>query len=138
MLNEERIKLMTRMASYAEEDGKKNRNVADHFRGDYVAVEVIKAIISATLAFMVVFAMYIYYNFETLMVDIYHIDLFEFGGKIVKYYGLFTVCYCVLVYIGFSIKYSKARKNLRRYFNNLKRLGVLYNKEKMLEMGDKK
>ena len=129
MLNEERIKLMTRMASYEDNEGRKNVAVSRHFRSDYVSLQVIKAIICATIAYMIVCGAYIYYDFEEFMSNIYKIDLLDLAAKMLKYYMIFTVTYCVLVYIAFSVKYGKAKKNLKRYFNNLKLLGAMYNKE---------
>ncbi|MBO7600873.1 MAG: hypothetical protein J6S95_06975 [Lachnospiraceae bacterium] len=129
MLNEERIKLMTRMASYEDNEGRKNVAVSRHFRSDYVSLQVIKAIICATIAYMIVCGAYIYYDFEEFMSNIYKIDLLDLAAKMLKYYVIFTVAYCVLVYIAFSVKYGKAKKNLKRYFNNLKLLGAMYNKE---------
>ena len=37
MLNEERIKLMTKMACYEANEGKKNVAIGNYFRGDYIA-----------------------------------------------------------------------------------------------------
>ena len=129
MLNEKRIKLMTRMASYEDGEGRKSRSVASHFRSDYVALQVLKAVICATIASMIVFGVYVYYNFEELMLDIYKIDVFELAAGILKKYVIFTVAYCVIVYIAFSIRYSRARHSLKIYFNNLKYLGNLYKEE---------
>ena len=129
MLNSTKIKLMTRMQSYEDGEGKKNQAVARYFRSDYVGVQVLKAVICATIAYMIVFAAYIYYDFETFITNIYKIDLWDFAAKVLKYYVVFVVAYAVLVYIGFWIKYGKAKKNLRRYFNNLKLLGSIINKE---------
>lgn len=129
MLNEQRIKLMTRMASYEANEASKNESVARHFRSDYVSLQVIRAIICATIAYMIVFGAYIYYDFESFMLNIYKMDLWDFAGKALKYYVIFTVSYCVIVYVAFTVKYSKAKKSLKRYFNTLKLLGSLYNKE---------
>lgn len=133
MLNEERVKLMTRMASYESTEGKKNEAVANHFRSDYVGLQVLKAVICATFAYMIVFGVYIYYNFEELMLNIYRMDLWEFAVSIIKTYAAFVISYSLLVYIAFTIKYSKAKQNLKRYFNNLKLLSALYAEEKKKE-----
>lgn len=117
------------MASYEDNEGRKNVAVSRHFRSDYVSLQVIKAIICATIAYMIVCGAYIYYDFEEFMSNIYKIDLLDLAAKMLKYYMIFTVTYCVLVYIAFSVKYGKAKKNLKRYFNNLKLLGAMYNKE---------
>ena len=114
------------MASYEETEGKKNVSVARHFRSDYVGAQVLKAVICATIACMIVFAAYIYYDFENLLTDIYKMDLMEYAAGLLKKYAIFMVGYCVIVYIAFTVKYSQARANLKKYFNNLKLLGTLY------------
>ena len=129
MLDENRIKLMTRMASYEEGEGKKNSSIARHFRSDYVGLQVLKAVICATIASMIVFGVYIFCNYESLLEDIYKIDLWDFAAGILKKYVVFTVSYSVVVYITFSIKYNKAKKSLKKYFNNLKLLNSIYVKE---------
>ena len=117
------------MASYEDGEGRKNSSVARHFRSDYVALQVIKAIVCASIAYMIVLGAYIYYDQERFMNDIYKMDIWQFAISVLKYYIIFTVTYCVIIYIWFTIKYSKAKKNLKRYFNNLKLLGSMYNRE---------
>ena len=133
MLNEERIKLMTSMASYEATEGKKNESVARHFRSDYVGLEVLKAVIFGTIAYMIVFGMYIYYDLENFLNNIYKMDLWKFASGILKYYVIFIVIYSVIVYIVFSVKYTHAKTNLKKYFNNLKYLSSLYGQEKKNE-----
>lgn len=133
MLSEERIKLMTRMASYEATEGKKNEAVSSHFRSDYVGMQVLKAVIYATIAYMIVFGVYVYYDFEEIMLNIYKMDLWAFAMSIIKKYVIFIVAYGAVVYVAFSIKYSKAKQNLKRYFNNLKLLSALYAEEKKKE-----
>lgn len=129
MLSEERIKLMTRMASFEATEGRKDIAVSNHFKSDYVGIQVLKAVICATIAYMIVFGVYIYCDFENFMVSIYKLDLVDFATKMLKYYAVFVVAYSVIVYIAFSVKYNKTKKNLKKYFNNLKLLNSLYTKE---------
>lgn len=75
MLNEEKIILMTQMASYEENEGKKNMAIGRYFRSDYIAIQVLKSILCATIAYAVCFALYVFYDFETFMQDIYKMDL---------------------------------------------------------------
>ena len=75
MLNESRIKLMTKMAAYESNEGKKNMAIGTFFHGDYISKEVIKSIIYGTVAYFVVVALYVVYDFEKFMTDIYNMDL---------------------------------------------------------------
>lgn len=117
---------MTKMASYEAHEGKKNVAVGSYFRGDYVGWHVLKSIISATIAFVVVFGMYIYYDFEVFMMDIYKMDLIEFARRILSRY-LWTVgIYAVISYVVYTVRYMKAVKSLKLYYMNLRKLAGMY------------
>ena len=51
MLSQERIKLMTKMAAYEENEGKKYMSIGSYFRSDYMGMQVIRSVICGTLAF---------------------------------------------------------------------------------------
>lgn len=129
MLNEERVILMAHMASYESGEGKQNVKIGNYFRSDYIAVQVLKAIISATIAFAVVFAMYFLYNFETFMQNIYKIDLIAFAKNVLTYYGVTVVSYGVLTYLVSTYRYARAKKSLKLYYQNLKKLNSLYHNQ---------
>ncbi len=127
MLNEEKVILMTQMASYEENEGKKNMAIGRYFRSDYIAIQVLKSILCATIAFAVCFALFIFYDFETFMQDIYKIDLIGFAKNVLMYYGVTVVVYAAASGLICSIRYAKAKKSLKCYYNNLKKLNSIYN-----------
>ncbi|MGN1146751.1 MAG: hypothetical protein ACI4R5_09900 [Acetatifactor sp.] len=130
MLNEKRIILMTKMASYEEKEGKKNLKIGNYFRSDYIAIQVLKSVLCATIAFAIVFALFILYDFETFMQDIYKMDLIGFARSVLIYYGVTVVVYGSLSYIICSYRYAKAKKSLKCYYHNLKKLNAMYNTRK--------
>ena len=126
MLNEKRIILMTKMASYEANEGRKNVAIGNYFRSDYIGWQVLKSIISASIAFIVVFGMYIFYDFEVFMTDIYKMDLLAFARYILEQY-LWTVgLYAVISYIVYTMRYNKAVRSLKLYQMNLRRLAEMY------------
>ena len=86
MLTEERVILMTKLASYEMSEGKKDKAVGNFFRSDYVGVQVLWSIISAAIAFVICFALYILYDLEAFMEDIYKIDLFVFAQNVLIWF----------------------------------------------------
>ncbi|MCI8922807.1 MAG: hypothetical protein HFI45_02230 [Lachnospiraceae bacterium] len=128
MINEEKVILMTRMASYEEHEGKKDISIIHYFRGDYIGFQVLKSVIAGTISFLALFAVYVFYNFEELMQDIYKMDLLEFGKSIVILYLCVVGAYGVISYVMFASKYSRARKSLKHYYDNLKKLSNMYDK----------
>lgn len=129
MLNEERIRLMTKMACYEADEGKKNVAIGSYFRGDYIGVQIIKSVISATVAFVILFAMFIFYDFEVFMSDIYKMDLLQLAKSVIIDYLVFTAVYVVISYGVYTYRYTKAKKSLKIYYNNLKKLAYLYDRE---------
>ena len=129
MLNEERIILMTKMASYETHEGKKNMQIGKYFRSDYIAIQVLKSLVCATISFGIVFALFIFYDFEVFMQEIYNMDLITFARNILLYYGVTVVIYGVVSYGICSYRYAKAKKNLKCYYQNLKKLNSLYNEQ---------
>lgn len=129
MLNESRIKLMTKMAIYEEHDGKKNMAIGSYFRGDYIGKEVIKSVVYGTIAYMIIIGVYVCYDFEILAQDIYKMDLIQFGVSLLKSYLKLVVSYAIITYIYYAMKYQAARRSLRSYYNNLRRLNSMYRKE---------
>ena len=126
MLNEKRIILMTKMASYEANEGKRNVAIGNYFRSDYIGWQVLKSIISATIAFVVVFGMYIFYDFELFMTDIYKMDLLEFAKRVFTLY-LWTIgVYAVISYVVYTVRYGRATKSLKTYYANLRRLSDMY------------
>lgn len=128
MLNEERIILMTKMASYEGHEGKKNVAIGNYFRSDYIGFQVLKSIISATIAFVIVFAMFVFYDFEIFMSSIYKMDIFEFVRNVLIVYLATVGGYALLSYIIYLRRYNAAKKSLKCYYNNLKKLSAIYEK----------
>lgn len=129
MLNEERVILMTHMASYECGEGKRNVKIGSYFRSDYIAVQVLKAAISATIAFAVVFGLYFLYDFEVFMQDLYKIDLIAFAKNVLIYYVVTVVGYGLVTYVISTYRYAKAKKSLKLYYHNLKKLNSLYEQQ---------
>lgn len=129
MLDESRIKLMARMASYEETEGKKTIPIASYFRGDYVSFNVVRTAISITVAFMVVTGVYIYYSLEDFIADIYRLDLMEVGRRLLTVYLVVVCLFSVFAYIFYSWKYDRAKKSLQGYYQALRRLSAGYDEE---------
>ncbi len=129
MISEERVILMTRLQSYEDNEGKHNVAIANYFRSDYLGRQILRSIICATLVTMMLFAGYILYDFENFMKNIYQIDLIAFARHALIVYLVFVGIFAVITYIVYAYRYTKAKKSLRQYFNNLKKLNQMYNKE---------
>jgi hypothetical protein len=126
MIDVDRVKLMTRMASYENTQGKENKKIGNYFRSDYLAAQSIKSFIYGTVAFLIGLAIYIVYDLEVFLSEIYDMDLLAFGKSVLTYYVIFIAVYVLLSLIYYIRRYSIARKSLRHFYNNLKKLSNYY------------
>ena len=127
MLNEERIILMTQMASYEKGEGKENVKIGNFFRSDYLALQVLKAVISGALVFVIGFGLYMLCYFETFLAELYQIDLVAFAKDTLVRFCIFVGGYAAIVYAVCSWRYAKAKTSLKCYYHNLKKLTSMYN-----------
>ena len=133
MLDQEKIILMTRLASYEKNEGKKNEAIGHYFRGDYIGWQVLKSIVAGTICFCIIAGGYVVYDFENFMLDIYKIDLLEYAKSLLIKYAVVVGIYAVITYIVYAYRYAGARKNLRTYAHNLNKLSRDYDKDKEKE-----
>ena len=120
MLSEERIILMTRMASYERGEGRENVKIGNYFRADYIALHVLKAVVCAIISFGILFGLYMLCNIEEFLEDLYKMDLLAFASCVM------VGGYAVLTYIVCTWRYARAKKSLKCYYHNLKKLNSLY------------
>ncbi len=126
MINENRVILMTKLASYEADEGKKYLAIAKYFRSDYISLQLLKAIISGTLAFAVVVGLALLYDFDTYMKDLYEMDFFQVGKELIILYLVCVGVYTLIVYIVAAYRYNRARQSLKIYYGNLKKLSKYY------------
>jgi len=126
MLNQKKIILMTRLASFEKNEGRKSAQIGHYFRNDYIGWQVLKSIISATIIYIILVAGFVIYDFENFMVDIYKLNLQEYGKELLIKYLVFVAVFGIITYIVYSYRYAKARKNLRIYARNLNKLAESY------------
>lgn len=130
MLNKRRVIVMTKMASYESTEGKKNGSIGKYYRGDYIGIQVIKSIIYATIAFLIVGGMYVLYDLENIMENLYEINsLLAIGKRVLVVYIIVIISYAMISYAIYSYRYSKARRKQKIYAKHLKMLGAMYDRE---------
>ena len=127
MLNENKVKMMTRMAIYEKNEGKKMLRTAKFFKGDYVSLAVLKSTIATTFAFIIVALMVVLCNTESIIRQINSMDYVALGKKIIVYYVLALIVYAVISGIYSAYQYDKTRSGIKKYVMRLNKLERFYN-----------
>lgn len=129
MLNNEKIRLMTRMASFDEVEGKKDIAVNGYFRGDYISFQLVKSAICVTLGFVVVFGLYLLYDLENFLANLYKIDIAAFGKEWLVKYVIVLLAYLVVSYFIYVMRFNRSKKRIRQYQQQMKELYMIYERE---------
>ncbi len=126
MLNEEKIKLMTRLALYEQSEGKKSLKATKFFKNDFVSKNIINSIISGIFVYLLLLLAWVLYRVEYYSQNISSLNLTSIGITAGVLFVLFMILYLILSYFVFSIKYKGFRKGLSQYNEDLKSLHLLY------------
>ena len=127
VLNENKVKMMTKMAIYEKNEGKKMLRTAKFFKGDYVSLAVLKSTIATTFAFIIVALMVVLCNTESIIRQINSMDYAALGKKIIVYYVLALIVYAVISGIYSAYQYDKTRSGIKKYVMRLNKLERFYN-----------
>ena len=114
MINEEKVKIMTKIAMYEQGEGKKYLPISKSYRSDYIGLALIKNFFLVTLGYLLVIAAVAAYFGEYLMENIHKMNLVAMGIYIVVGYVAALVLYSVLTYIQYSVKYYQAKKKRKK------------------------
>lgn len=129
MVNEDKVKLMTKLAIYESTKGKKQLNISKYYKRDYVRYNMFKTAVTATLAFFMILGGYILINAEELLLKLNEMDLLHEATKLGIIYAVFVIGYMVIARLVYARKYEKVKPDVIIYNHNLKKLKEMYDKE---------
>ena len=129
MLNNDKIRLMTKLAVYENKEGKEDIRLSKYYKTDYVRYQVIKSIIGATFGYALILVLIVLYRSEYIIKNAITLDYKTIGTYILGIYIMIAAVYGLASIVIYSIKYDLSRKKLGRYFKLLKRLSKIYNEE---------
>ena len=129
MLNEEKIKIMNKLAMYEQGEGKKYLPVSRYYRSDYIGLALIKNFFLVTIGYCLILAGIAAYFREYLVDNIHKMDLVAVGRNAVIGYVVVLVVFSVATYIQYSVRYHKAKKSVKEYYQELTQLNKIYSRE---------
>lgn len=140
MLNERKVKLMTKLAMYEKDEGKHFMPATKFFAGDYISWNMIKSVIAITVVYFLGLGIWLIYNIEQILENIATLDYFAIIRYAVMLYIILLIGYSVISYIVYTIKYRRIVKSLEKYDKGLKALAKIHVEEahKREELGGQK
>ncbi len=130
MLNNRKVRLMTKLAIYEKEDGKEDIRLGKYYRVDYVRYQMLKTLVAVTFGYLILVLLTILYNAEYLIAEAVKLDYAAIGRTLLGVYLVLVLVFVGLAGIGYTVKYNRSRKKLAKYYQMLKRLRTIYKEEK--------
>lgn len=129
MLNNRKVRLMTRLAMYEQKEGREDIRLSKYFRTDYVRLQVLKTVVALTAGYLLLLLILVVYHSEYLIRNAVGLN---YRAMIVQYAGIYVILlavYCSVATVGYILHYRASRKKLAKYFRMLRRLRSIYREE---------
>lgn len=129
MLNEEKIRLMTKLAIYEQGEGKEALHCNKYSKANYVSLNMIKAAVVVTIAYVLVVALFIMNRLEYFVKQLISVRLVNLGIKLLVIYVIVFIIYMLITYMIYSMKYIRMQEKNKGYSDDLKELYLMYKRE---------
>ena len=135
MINEEKVKIMTKIAMYEQGSGRKYLPISRYYRSDYIGLALIKNFFLVTIGYILVIAAVSVYFGEDLLENKHKMNLMAAGAYIIIGYIVVLAAYSVVTYIQYSVRYYRAKKSVKQYYGALTELSRIYTREEKKSSG---
>lgn len=130
MVNEEKVKLMNKMALYEEKYGKEDFKIASYYKKDYISYQTIITVIWVTVGYAVLFGIFAAAFMETLLdkANLFVMVLIVLAA--IALYLILAVSYGLFASRFYQRKHNRAKGRVKRYTRMLTQLEKFYGKER--------
>ena len=129
MVNEKRVKLMTRLALYEQTQGKEDFKINEYYRKDYVGMHLLLSFLFVTVGYALVVGLILLAGFQTILDDLSTGLIIAIGTTAVLGYIGVLVAYLIMAGIVFTTKHNRATRRIDAYNQNLGKLMRMYRRE---------
>ena len=116
MLNEEKIRWMTKASIYEKRQGRIDLGRNEYFMGDYVRLHLLKNGISLTIAYILLAGLYAVYKIEEIFDMAANMQLGLLLKEMLLLYIILLVIYTGIGIVYYSWQYQSSRKQVKKYY----------------------
>ncbi len=128
MLDEKKVKLMTKIAIYEKNEGKDMKIASKSFKVDYVTLNMLYTGITTTIGYVLLVVLYVLSNLENLLVNVSETDFPKLIENVATYYVVVLILFLAAALVFYSNKYDKSFAKVRKNYQNLKNLSKMIGK----------
>lgn len=138
MVNEKRVKQMTRLAVCEHKMGRETFRINSYYRRDYIRLQGLKTLVATTISYGICLAGYVGLRLEYILDHLMQIDYKNVGIIVV---GSYLLLLFILFFLSRALavrKYEREKKHLETYSHLLKELEQIYQEEQVPVRDEKK
>lgn len=117
---------MTRLSIYEKREGKKTITVGKYHKKDYVALKIFQTLLAVAVAYICMIGIWVLTQLETILENLNSLNYVSLGVKLLAGFTVLELVFAFLALVIYRKKYEKAKKSLKGYYNNLRKLGNYY------------
>lgn len=129
MINEEKVKLMTKMAIYESGEGKNDLEIRYFHMKEYIRMEMIKSIILNTIVYCVILGVGLLLVLDKVMECVHNHQHMKYVLLFFTIYLVFIVVEALYTRSRAKSRYMEAWPRIRNYKKNLTKLHFMYELE---------
>lgn len=130
MLNERKVRLMTRMAMYESKDGSEDLKISTYHKKDYTSFQTVITVLWITVGYVIAVAIGAITFLDILMENLNMVFLIALAVFIIAGYFVLVGAYGMTAARFYGKKYDEARKRMKLFYHDLMRLNKMYEREK--------
>lgn len=132
MLNEEKIRLMTRLEVYEDGLGVGDERTAGYFRNDYILSGMVGSFVAGTIAWGICAAVYCGYFFEQIFYSVYENTLDTYLHLALRTYFIFIILFLLITFLIYYRRSAAFTTRRRMYGRDLEELMEICDQEARL------
>ena len=129
---------MIKMAQFDTNDGKQCKPMSQYARKDYVSMRLLGSFVLGTICYGVLLGLWGLYSMDTLLTKMNSLDIQQTLIAVGLSYLVFLGVYMGATYVIFHRKYTQGRRKVKQYYNSLKKVNQMYEREERLKIVDNK
>lgn len=126
MLDQERIKLMTKLAVFEQREDKKIFKVNSYMKNDYVTLNVIYTLFATGLAFLLIVAIVVASRYNYVLGNLNNANIVKMASLILGSWLIVELIFGIIAYVFYTLRHKRCKVKMNKYIRYLKKLDEMY------------
>ena len=129
MLNNDKVRVMTRLAIYEKKRGKEDIGLSQYYKKDYIRLQVLNTIVFSTIGYGLLVLLVGIYQSEYLIANAVTLNYKAIAMYVIGIYAMFLTISSLCTIIASTLKFEASRRKLAGYNKGLRCLQQIYESE---------